>query len=1704
MTDYSEILLQSVQTLIDKSLADLPSDKNVVCTITDNTNRKVGQYKASSNNVIIYDVYSEKDTYKVGDQVVVLFPQDDTQHKTILSKYIETDAQQPVAYVPPSDKSVQVTSNLAKGFSGSITANNESVQFIELGTIMSPELKDSKFYDTIYLKADFTCFLSSYDIRSGHYGILIEGYTSSAETASPVAIMQLDSDQMFGNPFAFIAPFSQEILFHYNIEDDFAKLKVYLYQSNDFTYFDGVENKVVPAKWSEPITGANNIIVSNMNIYIAYDVVSVADNTVKIITKDNLAYGAEDGLNKQIELIWYNKTEDNKFLGFTDGIFSEDAKKQTGTIKTKSVQDNGSFSYTINEAGYAVFTSETEYVEGDQVFFTKSNAINATGENTIIGLANSSGNSYYWIEWLVDNANGTLAVAFEGSAEKYNATCRLDLSMTEVQAKVWCNGQSYVSNIIQFKNQDINANNIENLGIELSFEHIEPGYSTYALYGADNQLLQSNQASVRRKIRAIWKSRVEQDIADSFWERAIITWGIPKIATMITPVPTMTVSKETDEYYYYEFPYKEEYLTFNYLIKKVYIRNYSNNTITCAIKLPQGRGTVYGAEKITFSSLGSNGTDYTFVLDTVRDGFPWYAKNGNTISLKATLRDADNKELPVNDITISRVGGATLDKSSVTTELKDLSYFNLMKAICSAEWGGRLIDFETYLPLNYSKDGNYVAQAPSTILYNTLGTLQDSSVGAPLKLINLSTNKEMLDIAWKITYQANNKRTGAVLQESKLPSEILSWVPTVKTNSVFIGKMLEDGYASFVGTSEIELTEDGQMKYGLSIDDLGRKIIVFNSIEGPATLLGAYNQLQNWTYKDEENIKFNTYTTDVKEDAKFYTIFQDELYTNFQTVARDISKESKWGKVAFTYVDFDVDQTFIVAINKARYTDENGDYYGEFQLGNETKAVYRENKSIPEFTPGIDSKYIIYKKEEKYYFLTVVPEDVKLELGEYHWVKGININSTIQEYRYLFSTLLKGNRLPSKDTHVYFDNKLQYTGIASIEDLALGVYSTYSINPATMYMDTGYLCTLQAIKPEPYNQVLWSQPLPVQQYRYGSALLNNWDGNLKVDNDNNYILSAMMGAGIKNSDNTFSGVLMGDVGTKLEDGSLQGTIGLYGYNKGEQSFGFKVDGTAFLGKSGRGQIQFDGNNGIIKSADETSMVIDLDDGIIRASKFLLDARNKYMRPYEPELAPIDSGTWLAKQASITTLDDRISAISGWGSVLTCKPEPDNIIKCSGVSNDNYPYYVLWWQGLSENLKYQNLTLKDQIQVTCKFQTPASLKTYLAIWYRQVGEEDWNILSTVATPGSGDSKFKTLDLVLSNLEGDYEIQAGVVSKPFSGGYIRTKDLSIVFQRADTLIAETIIRLSNQNKNDSDVVMHIGEETQNFLKLTQGGQLAINAKKIDFTVDNNNFIKIDDDGLKIKATDFSLNAGEWNEGNAVFVNSGGYLLAAGKTPFASSETPSWDDEDACGQESYLRIKSSGIQIHTKNFRLEPGGDLKLRGSIDVSEGSTIAGWYVGESELRSTNGTAGISTTGFWLGGDRYNAPFRVNVYGQLYASGAIIDGSSFSSVAKLAMAGSSSRFMFGSDYDGEIPLSPYFRYEGNLIELRHDTSDRGPQRGRLAVQALLVEDLMWTPINDATKDDNIDSNDKYNTSLKFCYGHSSAAPANPMWVWVEEV
>ena len=92
--------------------------------------------------------------------------------------------------------------------------------------------------------------------------------------------------------------------------------------------------------------------------------------------------------------------------------------------------------------------------------------------------------------------------------------------------------------------------------------------------------------------------------------------------------------------------------------------------------------------------------------------------------------------------------------------------------------------------------------------------------------------------------------------------------------------------------------------------------------------------------------------------------------------------------------------------------------------------------------------------------------------------------------------------------------------------------------------------------------------------KYGMANINEWDGNsVQIDNEGGFILSPQMGAGHKESDNSFTGVLMGE--TRLPSKQTPQT-GLLGYNAGTRTFFLNSNnGSALFGRSDQGQIVID-------------------------------------------------------------------------------------------------------------------------------------------------------------------------------------------------------------------------------------------------------------------------------------------------------------------------------------------------------------------------------------------------------------------------------------------------------------------------------------------------------------------------------------------------
>ena len=89
-------------------------------------------------------------------------------------------------------------------------------------------------------------------------------------------------------------------------------------------------------------------------------------------------------------------------------------------------------------------------------------------------------------------------------------------------------------------------------------------------------------------------------------------------------------------------------------------------------------------------------------------------------------------------------------------------------------------------------------------------------------------------------------------------------------------------------------------------------------------------------------------------------------------------------------------------------------------------------------------------------------------------------------------------------------------------------------------------------------------PIHMSLNTFGLASLNKWDGNhIEINEDSDYIMAPQIGAGLKDDNNRFTGIVMGTAQTYDQE---KPQVGLLGYSDGEQSiFLNSEDGSAIFG-----------------------------------------------------------------------------------------------------------------------------------------------------------------------------------------------------------------------------------------------------------------------------------------------------------------------------------------------------------------------------------------------------------------------------------------------------------------------------------------------------------------------------------------------------------
>lgn len=104
-------------------------------------------------------------------------------------------------------------------------------------------------------------------------------------------------------------------------------------------------------------------------------------------------------------------------------------------------------------------------------------------------------------------------------------------------------------------------------------------------------------------------------------------------------------------------------------------------------------------------------------------------------------------------------------------------------------------------------------------------------------------------------------------------------------------------------------------------------------------------------------------------------------------------------------------------------------------------------------------------------------------------------------------------------------------------------------------------------------KMFYLKPVVMIYNRYEMAALNGWDGNkLYTDDAGTYLLAPQIGAGKKELDNSFTGIVMGTKKVRDKDAET----GLFGFGHGIQTIFLDADtGKSEFGASGSGQIIID-------------------------------------------------------------------------------------------------------------------------------------------------------------------------------------------------------------------------------------------------------------------------------------------------------------------------------------------------------------------------------------------------------------------------------------------------------------------------------------------------------------------------------------------------
>ena len=237
MSKFGEDLFQSIDTIVQARLENLPYDKTIVCTVKSLDSETIGKYTVSYQNTDLI-AYSEKMDYLPNEEVYVSVQQGDFSKKKIITGRVIEEKIEEVE-VRPFENFISCEDISYSDQINYLSLNNEEFKLLYENNNLN-----YSGYDSLGVKFSISTNLKNKDftIVDGNYYIkIIIGYIdqlSNSYLQTSINYFIKMEDMIFINAYDTKGYCNQEKIF--NIENKIIKrIKIQLCQDKNFKNIDG-------------------------------------------------------------------------------------------------------------------------------------------------------------------------------------------------------------------------------------------------------------------------------------------------------------------------------------------------------------------------------------------------------------------------------------------------------------------------------------------------------------------------------------------------------------------------------------------------------------------------------------------------------------------------------------------------------------------------------------------------------------------------------------------------------------------------------------------------------------------------------------------------------------------------------------------------------------------------------------------------------------------------------------------------------------------------------------------------------------------------------------------------------------------------------------------------------------------------------------------------------------------------------------------------------------------------------------------------------------------------------------------------------------------------------------------------------------------------------------------------------------------------